>query len=218
MPSVSDQTQPLPIMENPQDNILFEQYDSKTESSAAIASTTEAIRNRRTLAPASFGVAIILFFFSFMDISCNGQHLVSISGVDLVVGKKIQDIGSEDLFGGGFSNEEASSGQDVQPNGLAVLAFLSCFGGLFVYLTRRRLEAPLGLAAGITGAWLLLMLRWSLLSSLDMQMGEEMGGMMVLDIQFTLAFWLCVLTLVFAGLVSFLRISVSKEKAMVDDE
>lgn len=203
-------------MENPQKNTLLEQYDSTTESSTLNVSTTETIRNRRTLAPASFGVAIILFFFSFMDISCNGQHLVSLSGVDLAIGKEVQEMGAEDFFGGAFSEEAESSGEKVRPNILAILALLSCFGGLFVYLTRRRLEAALGLAAGITGAWLLLMLRWSLLSSLKLQMGGEMDGMMVLDVNFTPAYWLCVFALTFAGLVSFLRLSNVDDKILAD--
>lgn len=199
-------------MENPQKNILLEQYDSNNEGAAESTISVETIRNRRTLAPVSFGVAIILFFFSFMDISCNGQHLVSVSGMEMVIGKKIQEKDSNDLFGGAFSNELNSGGQDIQPNSFAILALLAAMGGLGVFLMKHRLEAPLGLAAGVTGAWLLLILRWSTLASLDLQFGEEMGEMMVMDVKFTLAFWLCVLALVFAGLVSFLRLSKQNEE------
>ncbi len=194
-------------MENQKDKVFTDQPDPANAEPLNISSTVETIRNRRPLAPASFGVAIILFFFSFIDISCSGQHLISISGMELVLGKEIKDPSTGDFFGATYNNDETIENQDVKPSFFAVIALLSAIGGLVVYLTKQKLEAPLGLAAGLTGAWMLLMLRSFTLTSLKMQASIEMGGMMAIEAKFTFAFWLCVLALVFAGLTSFLRLS-----------
>ena len=45
--------------------------------------------NQRTIRPAIAVIVLICFFMPFVKISCGGQPIASITGLDLAIGKKI---------------------------------------------------------------------------------------------------------------------------------
>lgn len=121
-----------------------------------------ASENRRPLAPVSFALAIILFFFSFMDLRCtNGRKIASVTGFQLVAGKEFNTSG---LLNGGFDSNlfgtettDADESQRMPPNPWAILALLSAVGGLVVFIRRFTWENLV----------VLLLLEWALLTSVS---------------------------------------------------
>ncbi len=90
--------------------------------------------------PAVYLLALICFLLPFIEVSCNGQKVVSLTGVQLVVGTTV----------GGGSGTRA---EHIQPSTPAVLAFvLGLFGLIFAMIGKwRRLvvSGAAGLLAGI---------------------------------------------------------------------
>lgn len=84
---------------------------------------------------------MLCFFFSFFLLKCNDNTLVSIEGVDLVVGTEMED---EYELGNWFNTDSeqadntpltASKSEQIQPQPLAILALLmALLGGILVFL------------------------------------------------------------------------------------
>ena len=59
------------------------------------SSVKNVIEKRRTFIPISFGLIIIMFFFTFCTFSCGGQKIDSVSGINLVTGTRIENKDSQ---------------------------------------------------------------------------------------------------------------------------
>jgi hypothetical protein len=74
--------------------------------------------NQRTIRPALAAIVLICFFMPFVKISCGGQTIASITGLDMAMGKKIDkpsSIGFDGSSGfGGSSGQAGNSGQTGQ--------------------------------------------------------------------------------------------------------
>ncbi len=164
-----------------------------------------ASENRRPLAPVSFALAIILFFFSFMDLRCtNGRKIASVTGFQLVAGKEFNTSG---LLNGGFDSNlfgtettDADESQRMPPNPWAILALLSAVGGLVVFIRRFTWENLVGAAAAGMGITYLSILRWSYM----LNAGEYARAQMY--IVFKPAYWLTILAFAVAGTISLFRL------------
>lgn len=69
------------------------------------------MKNLGILSPAFLAIAIVCFFFTFTDLTCNGTKLASLKGIDLVTGAELKPEnmdGMKDMFKGlgGTTNDE----------------------------------------------------------------------------------------------------------------
>jgi len=83
--------------------------------------------------PAMFGLALLCFFLPFTHISCQGERVATLSGLQLATGSQID--GPDMSFVGGARR---SSGQRVGFEPLAILALLSALGGLGISFLKNR--------------------------------------------------------------------------------
>jgi hypothetical protein len=153
--------------------------------------SSEIIPNKRPLVPVSFALAIICFFFVFCDFKCFGQNIGSVTGINLVTG--VQFEGSE-LF------DESESGK-IPSNFWAILAFGAGIIGLGIFLIRSKNEAEIGAVAGAVGFGSLLILQ------IVIKNGTRIKGEGQLEADFQPAYWLALLAMGTAALVSYLIIS-----------
>lgn len=73
--------------------------------------------NQRTIRPALAVIVLICFFMPFVKISCGGQPIASITGLDLAIGKKIETPGPFGEAGGNIANNYKSDNTGVnQPS------------------------------------------------------------------------------------------------------
>jgi hypothetical protein len=71
-------------------------------------------KHERAIRPTLAGIVLICFLLPFLKITCAGQSIASVSGVDLVMGKKLD---ASSMFGeqGGFSNQSSQQSSDNMP-------------------------------------------------------------------------------------------------------
>lgn len=144
-------------------------------------------RNTWWLSPAAFGGAVVLFFLPFLVVTCQGQQVASLTGVQLVTGTSVRD---------------PMSGQQRKQGGepLAAMALVCAGGGLALGVaTRRRSRSHGATIAGCAGAVAMLLLK----AKLDGDMAREGQGM--LQAQYTSAYWLAVLFLAGGATLAAMR-------------
>lgn len=153
--------------------------------------SADNIASRRPLIPASFALAIILFFFTFCDFKCGGQKIGSVTGINLVTGTELKD---RDMFTG-----RETKGKEIPASMWAILAFGAAIVGLGAFLIKEKREAIIGTGAGVIGAGSMIILQFVIKNAID----KEAKGQVDVDFQFP--YWGALLALGVGGLISYLR-------------
>jgi hypothetical protein len=145
-----------------------------------------AVRSKTPALPLTFGAILVSFFFSFVNISCNGQPVANLTGLQLALGTELK---SHDPFGG-----EKTEKLPAQP--LAALAFGAAVLGLLLSFGRTATRTLTMIAAG-AGALLLLGLKMKL----DRDIVNQGQGM--LRIEYGGAFAIAVILFAAAAFLSY---------------
>lgn len=126
---------------------------------------TPVIENRaRKISPAIFGIALIMFFLPWINVSCGGERAATFSGIQLVTGTTIK-------------NPIENRTDKVKGEPLAIFALLVVIVGFGVSFLKDKSGAIGPAIAGGVGAIILLMLKYKL----DNEILKEGGGMLHLD-------------------------------------
>ena len=113
--------------------------------------------------PLTYGAILVCFLFTFVNISCQGQRFVSLSGVQLAFGTTIE---TPKAFGG-------TEKKKIDPSPLVTLALIAAVAGLIFSLRLRGIAA----VAGAAGFVLLLFYK----SDTDGDVLRQAGGMIQVD-------------------------------------
>lgn len=176
-------------MENPTAN----NNDTAIKTSQGL--TVEEIAEKRNLIPISFLLVIIFFFTTFCTVSCGGEKLTTLSGIDFVTGKTVSKTGMSGGLMGGSSKSER-----MPPNIFAILAFGSAFVGLGMYIIKEKRENIAGTVAGLVGTLCLLILYIGISNKISSE------GQGYLSVSFNFGYWISLLGFIVAGVVSYFRI------------
>jgi hypothetical protein len=150
----------------------------------------------RKLPPAAYLLALICFLLPFVEVSCNGQKMVSLTGIQLLAGPQI----------GGGVGMFAQPKQQVKPETSVVIAFVAGIAGLVLSLLRQRRTDIVGAVCGIIGGGSLLALQQSILS------GAPPQALGLIQIQYQPAYYLSVLLFfVGAGLLFYVAFARQAE-------
>lgn len=95
----------------------------------------------------AFAATVVTFFFSFANVSCQGQRVASLSGVQLAFGAQLDNT---DMWG----NKRP---EKIQPEPFALLAFITAIAGAALALIGPATRW-LATTAGGAGALLLILL------------------------------------------------------------
>lgn len=157
-----------------------------------------AITRHRTFPTGLFAVAILMFFFTFCEMSCQGTKFAEISGISLATGTQVEtpSANSGSIFGMGTPKPNT---KDMPANPWAAIALLAAAAGLVFYAIRHKKESQAGLIAGAAGAVALLVLKLNLQSAI----AKEANGMVSLS--FALPYWISLLSLAGAAALSWMR-------------
>jgi hypothetical protein len=127
--------------------------------------------------PAVFALGLLLFLMPFVSISCQGQKLASLTGIQLSFGGSIQSPG---MFG------QTGQARRTEPEFWAALALASLATGLVLVLLRQLKTAlPPAIAAGICAFSLL-----ALKAKVDSELATQGLG---LAVGYEPPFWLVLL-------------------------
>lgn len=138
----------------------------------------------KKFSPAIFGIAIICFFLPFINVTCSGEKVATLTGIQLVTGTTIEQ---PSMFG------EKKQVRKVEGEPLAILAFLSAIVGLGLSFLKSRKSSIAPAIMGIAGLILLLLLK----AKLDNDILREGEGM--LRLEYEIGFWLTFLLFLFAA-------------------
>ncbi|MGA2903716.1 MAG: zinc ribbon domain-containing protein [Candidatus Korobacteraceae bacterium] len=151
----------------------------------------------RNLPPAVYLIALICFLFPFIEVSCSGQKVASLSGIDLLTG----------THAGPVSEMLASQGRETKPATPVALAFLAGIAGLVMSLLKQSSTSVIGGVCGVFSAGCLLALQQSLTS------GAPPEALGLIQVQYQPGYYLSVL-LFFGGAAVLFYSEFSKRPAV----
>jgi hypothetical protein len=138
------------------------------------------------ISPALFALGLLCFLFPFVTVSCQGQKIVRLTGVELVTGTTVK---TPALFGPAQEKKT-----DASP--LAGIAALAALGGLTLTLTKGAKTLLGGAVCGAVGACSLFLFK----VTNSQASGSEMPGIVL---SYDAGFYLAALFLASAAIWTF---------------
>ena len=158
------------------------------------------LHQNRIFRPATFGLIIFLFSFSFMDIQCSGQKVGTMTGMDFVLGN--DPSLTEAAAANGMNVDEQYEGS---PDIWAILALVGAILGTLTFFLQRneQMVNAFCITAGIMGITGIQMLRRTWPSS-RAQTGDI--GAELIEVSFTGTYWLVVMLFYLLTAISVWRL------------
>lgn len=142
----------------------------------------------------------------FVNLSCSGQTIMSLTGFQLITGADIKD---QNMFGD--INGTQTKQEKVESQPLALFALLAAIAGLGLSFIRKKSLAIVNVVVSALGAVFLLLLKFNLDGD------AELGGQNVITLDYQAGYWLAFL-LFLAGAVLFWLIFSEKPKPDIKTE
>lgn len=160
----------------------------------------------KKFSPALFVFILICFLLPFVNLSCGGQTIVSLTGFQLITGADIKD---QSMFGGTDEMQTKEDKVDSQP--LALFALIAALVGLGISLIKKKSLAIINVIVSALGAVFLLLLKFSLDGD------AELSGQNMITLDYQAGYWLAFLTFI-GGAVLFWLIFKEKPKPEITTE
>jgi hypothetical protein len=141
---------------------------------------------QKKLSFGTFGCAILFFFLPFVQLSCMGQGVAKLSGVQLAVGTTLEQ-------NDGFGHPQS---RKLEGSPVAVLALACAVAGLCLSLTEVKPSAMVRAGCALAGVGLLFLLKSQVVSE-SVREGE---GLIVVSLE--IGFYLVLLALAAATAVN----------------
>lgn len=132
----------------------------------------------KKISPAVFGLALICFVLPFVTVSCNGQKVMSLSGIQLMTGTSIEQPG---MFGG------KGQAKKVDGEPVAIIAFIAGIAGLGLSFMKNRKSSIIPAGLGLIGLIMLLVIKIRLDGQVNIAGGATMG---LLSLSYGAGYWL----------------------------
>jgi hypothetical protein len=153
----------------------------------------------KKFSPAVYVVIVILFFMPFVNLSCGGQTIMSISGFQLITGTEVKADG---MFGGEMnSTDELNTDQkkEIESQPLALLAFVAAIIGLILSFFQMRITALSNIVVSVAGVIFLLLLKVSLDGDADL----NVSGQNVITLDYQFAYWFSIILFIVGAVVQW---------------
>jgi hypothetical protein len=148
---------------------------------------------KRPVAPVTFGLIVLMFFFTFIDIKCNGVSLGTVKGYELATGYHV----------GKGSGDET---KHKDPNVYAAMALLLAALGCGLSFLRARPGSLAKLICGAAGFLSMVILYLSLKQDAHQANADSMSSSIKISIDFQLAFWIALGLFLFATILGILSL------------
>jgi hypothetical protein len=173
----------------------------------------------------SFAVGVLLFFLPFMEVKCNGTTLAQMTGTDMVIGSEPKMGSDFERMAKGLDKKTGDQNTTVTKSEkkgktyvLAIVALALGIGGAIVSLVKKGGYNKVEIVCGAIGALALIILMFQVKADVNDQMKSSSGketdsfsGMMSLSVDFTIWFFLCVISYLVAAFFSY------KQKELVEE-
>jgi hypothetical protein len=163
----------------------------------------------KKFSPAFYGVIILLFFLPFVNLSCSGQTIMSLTGLQLITGAEYSEA---NMFGQNMfennNNANMKNNREIESQPLALLAFVMAIAGLIISLGKKKLTYLLCLIISALGAVFLFLLK------INIDGDAELNGQGIVKLEYQAGYWLSLLVFI-ATVVFFWMIFKEKENVAV---
>jgi hypothetical protein len=167
----------------------------------------------KKISPAFYGVIILLFFLPFVNLSCSGQTIMSLSGYQLITGA---EYSGQNMFGqdmsGGINNAKTKEKREIDAQPLALFALLAAIVGLAVSFIRKKFTALLNLIISGLGAIFLILLKF------NMDSDVKLSGQGVITLDYQAGYWLTILIFICSAVVFWLIFNEKTAVSVVTTE
>jgi hypothetical protein len=166
----------------------------------------------KKISPATYVLIVFLFFLPFVNLSCSGQKVMSLSGIQLITGADMDQnlMNPQGMFNDqSMQNEQQDNHIDAEP--MALFAFLAALLCLALSFIKKKPIALFTMIVSGFGAILLLLLK----VSMDGDASSKGQGVLQVDYQF--AYWFSFLLFI-AGAVVHWLIFKEPEKTVITPE
>ena len=171
------------------------------------------MQSAKKFSPVIFVFVIICFFLPFVNFSCGGQKIASFTGIQLVIGAKVNQPPSmfgesTDMsrsFGMETSRPKTSKQGEKAQDSLIIAAFIIAIAGLALSFLKGKNSSIVPAILGVAGIIVLLIFK----IKTDNEILREGGG--AIQVEYVIGFWLTFLAFVLAALFNGF-IFFSKEK------
>jgi hypothetical protein len=152
----------------------------------------------KKFSPAFYGVIVLLFFLPFVNLSCGGQTIMSVSGFQLITGTEVKASG---MFGEMNSADELNTDEkkEIESQPLALIAFLAALIGLIISFFKKRITALSSIVVSSSGVVFLLLLK----VSLDGNPELNVSGQNVITLDYQFAYWLSIILFIGGAFVQW---------------
>jgi len=153
----------------------------------------------KKFSPAFYVVIVILFFLPFVNLSCGGQTIMSVTGFQLITGTEVNPTG---MFGGEMnSSDELNTDQkkEIESQPLALFAFVAAIIGLIISFFKMRITAITNIVVSVAGVVFLLLLKVSLDGDADL----NVSGQNVITLDYQFAYWLSIILFIIGAVVQW---------------
>lgn len=153
----------------------------------------------KKFSPAFYGVIVILFFLPFVNLSCGGQTIMSVTGFQLITGTEVTPTG---MFGGEMNSPDelnADQKKEIESQPLALFAFVAAIIGLIISFFKMRVIAISNVVVSVAGVVFLLLLKVSLDGDADL----NVSGQNVITLDYQFAYWFSIILFIAGAVVQW---------------
>ena len=147
----------------------------------------------KKFSPAFYGIIILLFFLPFVNLSCSGQTIMSLSGFQLITGSEYK---ANSMFGE-TTEGEVKENKEIESQPLALLALLAAVVALGISFFKKRIIALTNIVISVLGVVFLLLLKF------NMDSDAELSGQNMITLDYQFAYWLCIILFIAAAVVQW---------------
>ena len=159
----------------------------------------------KKLSPAAYVLIIFCFILPFVNLSCSGQTVMTLSGFQLITGADMDQslVNPQSMFNEqGMQNQQQSNRIEAQPMALfALLASILCLAISFI---KKKPIALFTMIISVLGGIFLLVLK----ISMDSDVSSKGQGAVQLDYQF--AYWFSLLLFIAGAVVHWMIFKAPK--------
>jgi hypothetical protein len=172
----------------------------------------ELVITPKKFSPTIFGIAIMCFLLPWVNVSCQGNNVLTISGTQLMTGKVLKVPQTLDNWSNSNTEdnntEDNTEDQKIPRNYLVILVFLSaCAGFALSFIKDERRATIAGAAASVIGIIFLILFKLKLDNDI-LKVSSNVGG--VLQINYGTGVYLTFLLFLLAASINIYTIAQNK--------
>lgn len=167
----------------------------------------------KKFSPALFGVIIFCFFLPFVNLTCGGQTVITLTGFQLITGTEYEpDIfGQQEMFNQQGMQDQQTGSQRIEAQPLALFALLAAISGLAISLIRKKATAFIcAIISGLGGIFLLLL-------KINLDADASVNGEAVVQLEYQFGYWFSFLLFVLGAVLQWFLFKEPGTEAIAAD-